>query len=83
MLCKTRMEFRIAITATPTSANTAAHILAMPAAPRISISPLTPRAKNNILFNNFQRSSGNTDDGCYFHRIVIHKNHIGGFNGGI
>ena len=40
-----RMELRIAITDTPTSANTASHMLAMPRAPRMSTSALTARAK--------------------------------------
>ena len=49
--CFTRMAriaFRIAMTETPTSANTAAHIFAYPKSPKISTSNLTPRA--NTMF---------------------------------
>ena len=35
---KVRMEFKIAMTETPTSANTASHIFAIPSAPRIRTS---------------------------------------------
>ena len=38
------MAFRMAINATPTSANTASHMVATPKAPSSSTAPLTPRA---------------------------------------
>lgn len=41
----TLMALRIAITATPTSPNTASHIVAIPIAPRERIMALTPNAK--------------------------------------
>ena len=42
------MEFKIAMTDTPTSANTASHILAIPNAPSISTIAFTPSA--NTIF---------------------------------
>jgi len=39
------MAFKTAIKATPTSANTAAHMVARPKAPRANTNTLTPRAK--------------------------------------
>ena len=42
------IEFNIAINATPTSANTASHIVAIPNAPNIKTIALTPKAK--IIF---------------------------------
>ena len=42
---RARIELSIASAATPTSANTASHILANPNAPSISIIPFTPSAK--------------------------------------
>lgn len=44
----TRVAFKIANTDTPTSANTASHIVAIPNAPRVKKMALTPNAK--IIF---------------------------------
>ena len=43
------MAFRIAMTATPTSAKTASHIVAIPIAPRMSTNALTTSA--NMMFS--------------------------------
>ena len=43
------MAFKMHITATPTSANTAAHMFALPIAPRIKIKNFTNKA--NIILN--------------------------------
>ncbi len=55
-----RIAFRIAITDTPTSAKTAAHILAQPVALKSRTKELyAPRRKNNIFICNADRLSGN------------------------
>ena len=56
-----RIAFSIAITETPTSANTASHIFAIPAAPSMRTRALTARAKHDVLFYNLKRLSGNLD----------------------
>ena len=43
------MEFKLAMTDTPTSAKTASHIFAMPKAPRISTRALTASADDALL----------------------------------
>lgn len=45
-----RIAFKIAITETPTSANTAAHIFAYPKAPKISTRNFTPKANTIFWF---------------------------------
>lgn len=45
-----RIAFKIAITETPTSANTAAHILAYPKAPKINTKNLIPKANTMFWF---------------------------------
>ena len=58
---KARSEFKIAMTETPTSAKTASHMVAIPITPRSSTNPLTPRGKDDILFNDTQRTPGDAD----------------------
>ena len=47
-ICIIRIAFSIAISDTPTSANTASHIVASPPAPRIRTMPFTANA--NVIF---------------------------------
>jgi hypothetical protein len=53
------MEFNMAITATPTSANTASHMVAIPIAPNAINIALTPKANINILDNDGPGPAGN------------------------
>jgi hypothetical protein len=50
----TLVAFNMVSRATPTSANTASHMVAIPKAPRIKKAPLTPSAKK-ILFHTIAR----------------------------
>ncbi len=61
-LYRIRMEFSTQIMATPVSANTAIHMLACPARPRIITAILITRAKNYVLPCNTVCASCNGDE---------------------
>lgn len=52
--------------ATTTSAKTASHIVAKPPAPKINTITLTPKAKNDVLPNDFSRRTTNFNGSNYF-----------------
>ena len=55
---RARDAFRIASTETPTSANTASHMLAMPKAPKANKQQLNAQRKYDVLPHNAQRFVG-------------------------
>ena len=75
------MEFKIAMTDTPTSANTASHILAIPNAPSISTIAFYTKCKYDILVHDGKCLSCNLHKRCNLSHIIIHKNYICSFNG--
>ena len=75
-----RMALSTASTITPTSAKIAAHILAMPSAPRIRHSTLMPMAKIDVFIDDADALPGNTDGLGDFQRVVIHEHDVRRFN---
>ena len=71
------------MTATPTSAKTAIHMLAMPKAARMSTANLMPRA-NTMFCHTMPMVLRATAMARAMERgIVIHQDHIGGLDGGV
>jgi hypothetical protein len=68
-------------TATPTSANTAVHILAAPRALSSSMAKLDDQRKGDILPGDTHRSPADTHNQGHPAQIVVHDDHVGGLDG--